>query len=57
MIIDLIIVIIFLYIGMIGFRRGTWLSTLHLGSTLFSLWVAHRLYSQISQRLELFVPF
>ncbi|NQE00617.1 CvpA family protein, partial [Staphylococcus xylosus] len=42
---------------MIGFRRGTWLSTLHLGSTLFSLWVAHRLYSQISQRLELFVPF
>ncbi|MGO2217934.1 MAG: CvpA family protein, partial [Staphylococcus xylosus] len=57
MIIDLIIVIIFLYIGMIGFRRGAWLSSLHLGSTLFSLWVAHRLHSQISQRLELFVPF
>ncbi|WP_436938394.1 CvpA family protein [Staphylococcus xylosus] len=57
MIIDLIIVIIFLYIGMIGFRRGAWLSSLHLCSTLFSLWVAHRLHSQISQRLELFVPF
>ncbi|MGK3150890.1 CvpA family protein [Staphylococcus shinii] len=57
MISDLIIIIIFLYIGMIGFRRGIWLGALHLGSTIFSLWVAHRLHSQISQRLELFVPF
>ncbi|MFQ3853660.1 CvpA family protein [Staphylococcus sp. 2S1] len=42
---------------MIGFRRGVWLSALHLGATLFSLWVAQRFYLQISQRLELFIPF
>ncbi|MGU3342733.1 CvpA family protein [Staphylococcus succinus] len=57
MIIDLIVVLIFIYIGMIGFRRGAWLSCIHLCSTLFSLWVAQRLYMVISQRLELFVPF
>ncbi|EJX17712.1 MAG: CvpA family protein [Staphylococcus equorum] len=42
---------------MIGFRRGVWFSALHLGATLFSLWVAQRFYLQISQRLELFIPF
>lgn len=57
MILDLIVLIIFLYIGMIGFRRGAWLSALHLTSTLFSLWVAQRFYLQIAQRLELFIPF
>lgn len=57
MILDLLVVIMFLYIGMIGFRRGAWLSVLHLSSTLFSLWVAFKLYLQISQRLVLFVPF
>ncbi|ANQ63921.1 CvpA family protein [Staphylococcus equorum] len=57
MIFDLLIVIVFIYIGMIGFRRGVWFSALHLGATLFSLWVAQRFYLQISQRLELFIPF
>ncbi|MDK9865105.1 MULTISPECIES: CvpA family protein [Staphylococcus] len=57
MIFDILIVIVFIYIGMIGFRRGVWLSALHLGATLFSLWVAQRFYLQISQRLELFIPF
>lgn len=57
MILDLIVLIIFLYIGMIGFRRGAWLSALHLTSTLFSLWIAQRFYHQIAQRLELFIPF
>ncbi|MDN5602305.1 MAG: CvpA family protein, partial [Staphylococcus equorum] len=54
---DILIVIVFIYIGMIGFRRGVWFSALHLGATLFSLWVAQRFYLQISQRLELFIPF
>ncbi|MDW5472030.1 CvpA family protein [Staphylococcus equorum] len=57
MIFDILIVIVFIYIGMIGFRRGVWFSALHLGATLFSLWVAQRFYLQISQRLELFIPF
>ncbi|MDG0843420.1 CvpA family protein [Staphylococcus equorum] len=57
MIFDILIVIVFIYIGMIGFRRGVWFSALHLGATLFSLWVAQQLYLQISQRLELFIPF
>ncbi|MGJ5911263.1 CvpA family protein [Staphylococcus equorum] len=57
MIFDILIVIVFVYIGMIGFRRGVWFSALHLGATLFSLWVAQRFYLQISQRLELFIPF
>jgi len=57
MILDLLIVIMFLYLGMIGFRRGAWLSALHLSATLFSIWVAFKLYLEISQRLVLFVPF
>ncbi|PHK50621.1 CvpA family protein [Staphylococcus edaphicus] len=57
MILDLLVVIIFLYIGMIGFRRGAWLGALHLGSTIFSVWVAQKFYHQIAQRLELFIPF
>lgn len=57
MIFDILIVIVFIYIGMIGFRRGVWFSALHLGATLFSLWVAQRFYLQISQRLDLFIPF
>ncbi|WP_432717754.1 CvpA family protein [Staphylococcus equorum] len=57
MIFDILIVIVFIYIGMIGFRRGVWFSALHLSATLFSLWVAQRFYLQISQRLELFIPF
>ena len=44
MIFDILIVIVFIYIGMIGFRRGVWFSALHLGATLFSLWVAQRFY-------------
>ncbi|KRG10672.1 CvpA family protein [Staphylococcus sp. NAM3COL9] len=57
MIFDIVVVIVFIYIGMIGFRRGVWLSALHLSATLFSLWVAERFYLQISHRLELFIPF
>jgi len=57
MLFDILIVIIFIYIGLIGFRRGVWLSTLHISATLFSLWVAYQFYMQISQRLDLFIPF
>ncbi|MDQ7110126.1 MULTISPECIES: CvpA family protein [Staphylococcus] len=57
MIFDLAIVVIFIYIGIIGFRRGVWLSTIHLSATIFALWVAQKYYLQIAQRLELFVPY
>src|SRR5699024_11837553 len=57
MIFDLAIVVIFIYIGIIGFRRGVWLSTIHLSATIFALLMAQKYYLQIAQRLELFVPY
>ncbi|AWI44891.1 colicin V production protein CvpA [Staphylococcus nepalensis] len=57
MIIDILVVLLFIYIGMIGFRRGLWLTTLHLGTTMFALWLAQRYYRHVAQRLELFVPY
>ncbi|OIS27618.1 CvpA family protein, partial [Staphylococcus cohnii] len=57
MIIDIVIAVIFIYIGIIGFRRGIWLSAIHLSTTIFALWMAQRYYLQIAQRLELFVPY
>ncbi|TGU14662.1 CvpA family protein, partial [Mesorhizobium sp. M2D.F.Ca.ET.153.01.1.1] len=52
MIIDIVIAVIFIYIGIIGFRRGIWLSAIHLSTTIFALWMAQRYYLQIAQRLE-----
>lgn len=57
MIIDIVIAVIFIYIGIIGFRRGVWLSAIHLSATIFALWMAQRYYLQIARRLELFVPY
>lgn len=57
MLIDILIIIIFLYIGMIGFRRGIWLSVLHFSATILSLFISQKLYLQLSQYLELFIPF
>lgn len=57
MLIDLFIIVIFLYIGMIGFRRGIWLSIMHFGATILSLLIAYKLYLQLSRYLELFIPF
>ncbi|MCD8917841.1 CvpA family protein [Staphylococcus gallinarum] len=57
MLIDLLIIVIFLYIGMIGFRRGVWLSIMHLGATILSLYIAQKCFIKLSQYLELFIPF
>ncbi|MEQ5997200.1 CvpA family protein [Staphylococcus saccharolyticus] len=57
MLIDFIVLIIFGYFMMIGFRRGFWLSTLHSTSTIVSLWIASQFYVAIAQRLIVFLPF
>lgn len=57
MIVDLIVIILIAYFMMIGFRRGTWLSTLHFISSIVSLWIASQFYQPIAQRLIVFLPF
>lgn len=57
MILDLLVILFICYIGVIGFRRGLWLSALHLSSTLFALWLSSTLYNSVATRLDLFIPF
>ena len=57
MIVDLIVIILIAYFMMIGFRRGTWLSTLHFISSIVSLWIASQFYQPRAQRLIVFLPF
>ncbi|MGT0202179.1 CvpA family protein [Staphylococcus aureus] len=40
MVIDFIIIIFFVYFVIVGFRRGFWLSMIHLSATIVSLWIA-----------------
>lgn len=57
MIIDLVVLLIFLYIGVIGFRRGLGFSILHGACTIVALIISNAYYLVIARRLELFVPF
>lgn len=57
MTIDLVMILIILMYMIIGFRRGLWLNSLHLSSTLVSLFIAHRFYQYISKQMIVFVPF
>lgn len=57
MIVDLILIFTILIYMVIGFRRGLWLNTLHLSSTLVSLFIAHQFYKDISKQMIVFVPF
>ncbi|PNZ13698.1 CvpA family protein [Staphylococcus simiae] len=57
MIIDLFIIIIFIYCCVVGFRRGCWLSVMHFGATLFSIFVASKFYQPILERLVVFIPY
>lgn len=57
MIIDIAIVLVFLYMGVIGFRRGMSFSIIHGSCTLVALIISNAYYLAIARRLELFVPF
>lgn len=57
MTIDLVMILIILMYMIIGFRRGLWVNSLHLSSTLVSLFIAHRFYQYISKQMIVFVPF
>lgn len=57
MTIDLVMILIILMYMIIGFRRGLWLNSLHLSSTLVSLFIAHRFYQYISKQMIVFIPF
>ncbi|WP_180537807.1 CvpA family protein [Staphylococcus haemolyticus] len=57
MIIDLTIIIIIVYSLIMGYRRGIWLNSLHLFSTIVSFIIAHQFYQRISQQLIVFLPF
>ncbi|MFH7205153.1 CvpA family protein, partial [Staphylococcus aureus] len=47
MVIDFIIIIFFVYFVIVGFRRGFWLSMIHLSATIVSLWIASQFYKSI----------
>lgn len=49
-----VVVLVFM---MVGFHRGFVTSVLHLGSTLFGLWIAKQFYQPFSDYLRLFLPF
>lgn len=57
MIIDLTIIIIIVYSLIMGYRRGIWLNSLHLFSTIVSFIIAHQFYQRISQQLIVFYRF
>ena len=42
---------------LVGFHRGLLSSLLHLGSTIFGLWIAKQYYEPFSDYLRLFLPF
>ncbi|WP_281673354.1 CvpA family protein [Staphylococcus auricularis] len=56
MIIDILIVVIILSIGLIGYRRGLWAGVLHFATTLLSLWFADRYAHEFSQRILSLIP-
>ncbi|REH96721.1 CvpA family protein [Staphylococcus felis] len=49
-----IVIVIF---ALLGFYKGAVMSTLYFLGTLFSIWIAHRLYQPFSKHLDLFIPF
>ncbi|MDT4058712.1 CvpA family protein, partial [Staphylococcus aureus] len=57
MVIDFIIIIFFVYFVIVGFRRGFWLSMIHLSATIVSLWIASQFYKSIVERLIVFIPY
>lgn len=57
MVIDTLIIVVFIYFLIVGFRRGCWLSIIHLLSSVFSLWVASQFYQLIVDRLIVFLPY
>ncbi|MGW9855728.1 putative membrane protein required for colicin V production [Staphylococcus hominis] len=57
MIVDLVLILMILIYMVIGFRRGLWLNSLHLSSTLVSLFIAYRYYRDITKQMIVFVPF
>lgn len=57
MIIDLAVALVFLYMAVIGFRRGFGFSVLHGACTVVALIISNEYYLMIARRLELFVPF
>ena len=57
MLIDVIVVLIIFYYIVMGFRRGIWLSSLHLLATIVSLIIAHHFYRSIAKQLIVFIPF
>ncbi|WP_154837867.1 CvpA family protein [Staphylococcus sp. Marseille-Q1834] len=57
MLIDVIVVLIIIYYIVMGFRRGIWLSSLHLLASIVSLMIAHHFYRFIAKQLIVFVPF
>ena len=57
MTIDLVMILIILMYMIIGFRRGLWLNSLHLSSTLVSLFIAHRFYQYISKQMIVLFHF
>ncbi|MCJ1656592.1 CvpA family protein [Staphylococcus sp. NRL 16/872] len=57
MLIDVIVVLIIIYYIVMGFRRGIWLSSLHLLASIVSLIIAHQFYRSIAKQLIVFLPF
>ncbi|CDR20007.1 CvpA family protein [Staphylococcus argenteus] len=57
MVIDFIIILIFTFFVIIGFRRGFWLSLIHFSATIVSLWIANQFYKSIVERLIVFIPY
>ena len=57
MIIDVLSLLFIIFLGFIGFRRGTAFSVLHIGTTMVALFIAKSYYLPIAERLELFLPY
>lgn len=57
MILDILLIIFFLYSVLIGYRRGLFFNFLHFFTTLTSFWIAYQFYKPIGERLLVFIPF
>lgn len=57
MIVDVLSLVFIIFLGLIGFRRGTAFSVLHIGTSIVALFIAKSYYLSIAERLELFLPY
>ncbi len=55
--VDIILLFILIIAILVGYRRGLMLQTLHLITAIASLFIAANLYTKLSEKLTMFVPY